>query len=245
MNRNLLFIGVLALAAASQASALTLTFDDRGNWTSQVTSLVNFNSCGTPPCAATNFGSGGLVYGDLQVLGFVVITEPFNTGYGLNRTTASAPWFQWGLGGTGAGSILYTDNKLASNTVFARLNFANPVSAFGFNFGAGGNSGAPGSVTIAPAGFAPINVTTAQGPTFSFWGLVSDSQTFTTVDIFINSDNRYLVLDDIAQGTFNSGPPPPGPEEVAEPGTILQLAMGGLLLAFARRRFGSSEGHAI
>jgi hypothetical protein len=237
MNRNLLNIGMLALAAASQASALTLTFDDRGNWTSQVTSLVNFDGGPQTVGTASPFNTfAGLAATDLQIIGFNITS---GTSYDLTRANANGtqPWFQWD-----SGTILRTGDKTAGNTVFARLVFPNPVSAFGFNFGSsgGGNS----SVTIAASGLDPLNVTTLAGNNFAFWGVASDTQTFTTVDIFINDSNRYLVLDDIAQGTYNVAPPPPGPEDVAEPGTILQLAMGGMLLALARRRFGSNEGHA-
>ncbi len=246
MNRTLLTAGLLALAAASQSSAGTLTYTDRGAWTSQVTSLINFDSCGVPPnpsCPNGSFGLGGVYFTNMQVNGYSVLTANQNTMIEIFRTTASAPYFEWGAGGTGAGTILYTNPKVTApstnpNTIYARISFTSPVSAFGFNFGAGGGSGAPGSVTIAPNGLAPINVTTTQGPAFTFWGVTSNTQTFTFADIYINDANRFLVLDDIAQGSFSAAPPP---VETAEPGTLLQLAMGAVLLAIARRRFGSAQ----
>lgn len=240
MNRYKLTTGVLALAMASQASALTLTFNDRGNWTSQVTSLVNFDGGTQSAGGFTAYNtSAGLALTDLQIVGFNITT---GTSYELQKVNASAAqtWYQWG-----SGTILRTGDRTASNTIFARLTFTNPVSAFGFNYGssAGGNS----SITVAAGGLAPANVTSAAGQNFAFWGVISNAQTFTTADIIINDAGRYLVLDDIARGNANlssPSPPPPGPEEVAEPGTILQLAMGGLLLAFARRRFGWNDGQA-
>jgi hypothetical protein len=235
MNRSLLLIGVLALAGASRASAATLTFDSRGNWTALVTSLINFDGGTQTVGQVTNFNtSAGLVLTDLQIVGYNVVTA--GTSYDLQRANASGaqPWYQWN-----SGTIFRTGDKTASNTVFARITFPNPVSAFGFNFGSGG--GANASVTIAASGLAPINVSTLANPNFAFWGVLSDTQTFTFADIYINDTGRYLVLDDIAQGAYSTTAPP---EEVAEPGTILQLLMGGLLLAFARRRFGTREGHA-
>jgi hypothetical protein len=121
-------------------------------------------------------------------------------------------------------------------------NFATPISAFGFNYGVGGcqtyfvgcTPGAAASVTISPGGMTPININTSQGNTMAFWGVVSDTQTFTFADIYINDTNRYIVLDDIAMASYSVEPPP---AETAEPGTLLQIAMGAGLLALARRRF--------
>ena len=247
MNRKLLFFGVLGLAMASPASALTIPFDNRGNWESQVTSLVNFDGGSQTVGTSSSVVNGGVFSTNLQINGYGVdINSPMN----LIRANAGPgeTYYNWG-----SGTIIRTQDKTPINTVFARISFSTPVSAFGFNFGVGGCQtyfngcfpGAAASVTIVPSGLSAVPIDTVEGTNFAFWGVVSDTQTFTFADIYINDVNRYIVLDNIAQGNFNAAPPPPGPEEVAEPGTILQIAMGGLLLAFARRRFISSDGHAI
>jgi len=243
MNRNILTAGLLALAASSHVSALTLSFSDRGTWTSQVTSLTNFNGGAQAAGTDTNWGFGGLFSTNLNIDGYTI-----NTGTPTNVTTANAgplsTYYNWG-----SGAIVKTNDKINANAVFARISFPNPVSAFGFNFGIGGCPtyfngcfpGAAGSITIAPNGLTPVNVTTVQGSTLAFWGVISDSQTFSFADIYINDINRYLVLDDIAQGSFSA----PAPNEIAEPGTLIQLAMGGILLVMARRKFGAAQSETI
>jgi len=253
MYRRLLAIGAFALAAAGQASALTLTFDDRGNWTSQVTSLLNFDGGSQAVGTSNTIVNGGLFSTNLQINGYGI---DLNDPMGLIRANAGVGqnYYNWGTG-----AIIRTQDKTPTNSVFARISFPTPVSAFGFSYGAGGCQsyfagcfpGAAASITITPSGMAPVPITTTGGNGSStsglaFWGVVSDTQTFTFADIVINDANRYVVLDDIAQGSFNVAPPPPGPEEVAEPGTILQLLMGGGLLLFARRRFGTAaNGEAV
>ena len=241
MNRTLLTAGLLAVAAASQASAGTLTFTDRGTWISQITSLINFDGGTQGAGTSLSIANGGLFSTNLQINGYGIdLSSPLN----LIRANAgpSSTYYNWGTG-----TIITTQDKTAVNTIFARISFPSPVSAFGFDYGAGGCQtfstgcfpGASASVTIAPGGLAPINITTVASSPLHFWGVVSDSQTFTFADIVINDTNRYIVLDDIAQGSFSA------PAETAEPGTLLQLAMGGILLALARRKFGAAHGQTI
>ncbi|MBI2689527.1 MAG: hypothetical protein HYX27_24735 [Acidobacteria bacterium] len=230
MNRSVLLIGALAMAAACPLAASTLTFSDRPTWLSQVTNLTNLS--GGPEAAGglTSYNnSAGLISTDLQIVGYNITT---GTVFDLQTVTANASqtWYQWG-----SGSIIRTGVKENNNTIFARITFTNPVSAFGFNVGAGGNSGAPASVTISPAGLSPVTISTNQQPSFAFFGVTSNTQTFTFADIFINDTGRYLILDDVSTGTLNSGTPPPV-TETAEPGTLLQVAMGAALVATARRR---------
>lgn len=240
MNRTLLTAGLFAVAAASQASAGTLTFTDRGTWTAQVTSLVNFDSGAQTADSSTNVPNGGLFSTNLQINDLGI--DGLNPQY-LIRANAgpSTTWYNWGTG-----TIITTRDKTASNTVFARISFPSPVSAFGFNYGAGGcqtyfvgcTPGSAASVTIAPGGLAPVNINTTAGTPLAFWGVASDTQTFTFADIYINTTTRYLVLDDIAQGSFNAPPPP---SETAEPGTLLQIGLAAVLFAFARRKFSSAQ----
>ncbi|MFN0106405.1 MAG: hypothetical protein ACKV2U_30480 [Bryobacteraceae bacterium] len=240
MKSSILTFAMLALAAAGPATALTLTFNDRGNWTSQVTGMTNFDSGTQAVNTVTTFNtSAGLTLTDLQIVGNTV-NPVTGTAYDLQRVnTGASPtfYYQWN-----SGSVLRTGDKTATNTVFARISFTNAVSAFGFSFGAGGASGAPGGVTIAAGGLAPVTVSSLQQPNLAFWGVASDSQAFTFADIYINDTNRYLVLDDIAQGGYLAPPPP---TETAEPGTLLQLAMGLGLLAMVRRKFVGSQSQTI
>ncbi len=239
MQRIMISLGVLALAAATPAAAGTLTYSDRLQWAALISGLSNFDSGTQAIGTSTNFGVGGLVFTNLQVQGVNIVSiDPLTTLYSLTRANAGAgqSYYNWN-----SGAILRTDDKTATNTVFARLTFPTPVSAFGFNYGVGGcqtfftgcTPGAAASITISPSGLTPININTSQGNTMAFWGVVSDTQTFTFADIYINDTNRYIVIDDIVQGSYSVAPPP---AETAEPGTLLQIAMGAGLLALARRR---------
>ena len=125
---------------------------------------------------------------------------------------------------------------MSSNPVSIRLNFATPVSAFGFSYGAGGGTDA--ALSIVTPGMTTSNVVAQARPNFQFIGVASDTLTFTTVQIFLNTTDRYLVIDDISRGDYFSTPPPPPPVETVEPGTLLQLALGSGLMAIARQRLG-------
>lgn len=238
MYRKLLLSGLLLAAGALPAAALTLTFDDRTQWDDAVDLLSNFDGGTQTAGTATGFNtSGGLIVTDLQIVGYNITT---GLSYELTRANANASqtWYDWG-----SGTIIRTADKTATNTVYARIIFLNPVNAFGFDFGVGGSGGAPGSVTITAEGLAPVNVTSNQQPQFAFWGVASDSMVFSYVDIQINDVNRYVILDNIARALYTgSSEPPPGPteSETAEPGTLIHLLMGTGLVAFARRRFSRS-----
>lgn len=240
MQRILISLGALALIAATPAAAGTLTYSDRIQWNTLVSGLSNFDSGTQTIGTSNNFGVGGLVFTNLQVQGVNIVSiDPLNTIYSLTRANAgpAQSYYNWN-----SGAILHTADKTPTNLVFARLTFPTAVSAFGFNYGVGGcqtyfngcTPGAAASITISPGGMAPVNINTSQGNTMAFWGVVSDTQTFTFADIYINDPNRYIVLDDIAQGSYSVAPPP---AETAEPGTLLQIAMGAGMLALARRRF--------
>ena len=244
MNRNLLTLGLLTLAAAYPVSALTLTFNDRGTWTSQVTGLSNFDGGTQAVGTSATIANGGVFSTNLQVNGYDI---DLNTALGLIRANAGSGqnYYNWG-----SGVIIRTQDKTPTNNAFARIFFPSPVSAFGFNYGAGGCPtyfvgcfpGAAAGITIAPAGMAPINITTVQANSLAFWGVLSDTQTFQFADIFVADTNRYIVLDDIAQGSYS---PPPPPNETPEPGTLIQIAMGAVLLGLARRKLSSTQTQSI
>jgi hypothetical protein len=252
MKRTFSTLGLLSLALGIPASAGTITYSDRPTWLAQITSLSNFDSGTQTIGTASNFGLGGLFFGNLQVDGYTIITSTGTVGNNITRVNPSAgmSYYNW----SGAGTILRTDDYVANTTVFARLNFASPVSAFGFKYGVGGCAtffagclpGPAGNFTISVGGLTPVNVSTTASNTLSFFGVTSDTQTFTTADIYINDLNRYVVLDDIAQGSYSvAPPPPPPPSDVAEPGTLIQIGLASMMLALARRRMASGQQDSI
>ncbi len=232
MKRRLLAAGLLLWAGGILHGA-TLTFSDRSNWENVVVGLSNFNggdlAVGT---ALGHYTSAGLTTTELQIIG--IIDSSFGTYYEATQANpnSSQTWYEWN-----SGTIVRSADKTSStSTVYLRVIFAAPVSAFGFNYGVGGYGGAPGSVTVAPQGMDAVNLTSLQQPTWAFFGVTSDTQTFSQVDIFINDLNRYVVIDDIATASFAAPPPPPPGNEIPEPGTALQLLIGSGLIVFARRR---------
>jgi len=231
MKRSMTSLGLYLLAALAPASAGTITYSDRTTWSSAVTNLVNFDSGAQSVGFATNFGtSSGLALTDLQIIGYNITSG--GTLYDLTRVNASGsqPWYQWN-----SGAILRSGDKTDTNTVYLRVQFTNPVSAFGFDFG--GSGGVSSSVTIVPDGLASSTVSTNLQPNFTFFGVTSDTQTFSFANIYINDTNRYLVLDNVAYGTFSAPVVEPPPAETPEPGTFVQLALGAGLVVFARHRF--------
>ena len=233
MKRTLFGSGLLALAASISLHATTLTFTDQAQWSAQVINLTNFDGGSLSPGQFQVYGtSGGLVVADLQILGLMATNG--NPWYDLVMINAgpTQPYYDWG-----SGTILRSGDRAANITAAVRLNFSTPVSAFGFNYGGGGGDT---SITIAPVGMTPIDAVALARPNYRFFGVVSDSQTFTSVNIIVNTMDRYLVLDNIARGSYNppAAPPPPPPTETVEPGTLLQLALGSGLMALARQRVG-------
>lgn len=230
MKQSLITFGLFVIAGSGMMNATTITYSDRATWTSAVTVLSNFDSgSGTTVGGYTAFNtSAGLIVTDLQIIGYN------NAGYDLTRNNASAtqPWFDWGTG-----AILRTGDKTATNTVYARINFTTPVSAFGFDFGSPGGSR---SVTVDPDGLSSSTVNTLlKSSGFTFWGVASDTQTFSFVNIYLNTANDHLALDNISRGSYAAAEPPPA--ETAEPGTLLLFTMGASLIAFARYKSGAQQ----
>lgn len=235
--------GLMALSVSAAISAATVTYTDRSAWLSNVTLLTNYDggaAAGSPgigagtPGGVDSFGTGGIILTDLQINGFsgggnqVLRVTP-------SLTPSSDPWYQFG-----SGSFLRSLDKTNATATYLRVTFTGPVNSFGVNFAAGGSPsggsfGGPGSMTIAPQGLSSSTVTTTGIPTWNFYGVTSDTQTFSYVDIIINDTSRWVAVDDIARGNFSSSEPPPS--ETFEPGTFLQMGLGGLLLLMARRRF--------
>lgn len=236
--------GLIALSLATAVSAATTTYTDRSTWLSNVTLLSNYSGgaavgpgggigAGTTGVTDIITSPGGLILTDLQIEGFYGA----NTEIGRVTPGPSTPWYQFG-----SGQFLRSQDKIGSNLTYLRVNFTGPVNSYGFNYAAGGSHnggltyGGPGSMTIAPQGLSSSTVTTTGIPTWNFYGVTSDTQTFSYVDIVINDTGRWVAIDDIARGNFSAPEPPPS--ETLEPGTLLQMGLGGVLLLLARRRYG-------
>lgn len=239
-------IGCVVLSLTMALSAATVTYTNRSAWLSNVTLLSNYSGgaaagspgigAGTPGTVDVFNSSAGLILTDLQIVGY------YGSLYEVGRVTPDSntsvgPWYQFG-----SGQFLRSQDKVGSNLTYLRVNFTGPVNSYGFNYAAGGSHnggatfGGPGSITIAPQGLSSSTVTTTGIPTWNFFGVTSDTATFSYVDIIINDSGRWVALDDIARGNFSAPEPPPS--ETLEPGTLVQMSLGGVLLLLARRRFG-------
>lgn len=239
--------GLIALSLATAVSAATTTYTDRSTWLSNVTLLSNYNGgAAAGPGGGIGAGSSGttdiitapagLILTDLQIQGFYGANTEI-TRVTPNSNSSIGPWYQFG-----SGQFLRSQDRIGSNLTYLRINFTGPVNSYGFNYAAGGSHnggltyGGPGSMTIAPQGLSSSTVTTTGIPTWNFYGVTSDTQTFSYVDIIINDTGRWVAIDDIARGNFSAPEPPPA--ETLEPGTLLQMGLGGVLLLLARRRYG-------
>jgi hypothetical protein len=107
------------------------------------------------------------------------------------------------------------------------------VNAFGFALGMGGNGGASGTITVTPQGMAAQTVTTFnQASGLKFFGVTSDTQTFSYADITITEPTRWIVLDNIEQGVFTAPPP----TDVPDVATLVCVGTGLACLGVLRRR---------
>jgi hypothetical protein len=241
-----------AVAALSPLNAATLITNDRGEWLTDVTSLVSLNFDTFSSGASGGFTVGNTVQpGNLAFYNnmngyfnsnFQIVGQQNSNNFLLQTlATPAQTWYNWG-----SGAILISDTKNASNTVSMRVTFrsggvATPVSAFGFGLGLGGNGGTSGTITVTPEGLGPQTVTTFnQSSGLRFFGVSSDTQTFGYADITITTPDRFIVLDSIDQGVFNTPvpppPPPPDPTETPDAATLLCVGTGLAYLGYLRRR---------
>lgn len=230
MRINKIFGATLLLGVVPSAWAATTVYSDQATWLSNTASQFTYAG---PTVAAGGFinynTASGLIIPQLQITGrqdAAWVLTAVNAA-----TNGSQPWYQWN-----SGTIFRSEDKTPTSSVYLTVNFAAPVSAFAFNYGAGGSSGAPAIVTISPQGYSSLTTNTLQQPTFGFYGIVSDSQVFSSVNIYINDTNRYLILDNISTATATEPPPPPG--EVPELASFLYLLTGLGLTAYGMRRRG-------
>lgn len=233
MNRISLVASSLLFFSVFPVNAASFEFNDRAQWAALVTGISTFDGgTGTPVGGADTFNtSAGLAISDLQ------ITAQIGSSYELSRVNPSAAetWYHWGS--APYGPVIRTGLSTASNAINARITFVTPVNAFGFDFGLGGAFGAAGAVTITPQGSTPVNTSSLNNPAWAFYGVVSDTQTFSYVDITVAGADRYLLLDNIARGVYQaSTQTDPPPTETPEPGTLLQIGLGISAIGLVARK---------
>jgi len=242
-----------AVFAVTPLTAGTLTYTDRPTWLSDSTAIVNLDFStyragntgpGAPFTVGSNVTSGsqvfynnatGYVTSDFQVIG------NSNASFALRQAFASGSQSFWNWG---TDAIVFSNTTDSTTSVSMRINFRSgnaptPVSAFGLSLGLGGGTGASGNITITPQGLGAQTVTTFnQASGLKFFGVSSDTQTFSYFDITITDPSgRYIVLDNLSSGssTITTPPPPPPPSEIPDPATLLCVGSGLAYLGYLRR----------
>jgi len=240
-----------AVFAVTPLTAGTLTYSDRPSWLTDSTSIITLDF--------SKFGSGnsgGFTVGNNLVAGNQVFYNNLNghfnndfqvigsngTGNVLRQAFASSSQGFWNWG---TQAIVFSDTSTATNSISMRINFRSgglptPVSAFGVSLGLGGGTGASGNITVTPQGLGAQTVTTLnQASGLTFFGVSSDTQTFSYFDITITDPaSRYIVLDNLSSGTSTittAPPPPPPPTETPDPATLLCVGSGLAYLGYIRR----------
>ena len=244
---------VCAVFAVTPLTAGTLTYTDRPSWLADSTSIINLdfstyragNSGGFTVGNAVTSGSqvfynnaNGYFNNDFQVIG------SNGTANVLRQVNANGSQSFWNWN---SGAILFTDTSSVSNSVSMRINFLSgglptPVSAFGLSLALGGGTGNSGNITVTPQGLGAQTVTTLnQASGLAFFGVSSDTQTFSYFDITISDPSgRYIVLDNLSSGTSTittapPPPPPPPPTETPDAATLITVGTGLAYLGYLRR----------
>ena len=213
------------LLTAVQANAGIIA--DRPTWLTHATSVTNYDfgsrTAGTEQIYNT---SSGLV---LPALGVSLVGYSFSTFYYMavsqGATPTPWPWYDWSSGAIARSEAL-TGSFTGGQTPIIRVTFTNgPVTAFAVDLGTGGV--ATGNINVTPQGQATTTLTTQVRPTFTFYGITSNTP-FSYVDIAPTTANSIAIIDNIAYGTYNSTPPPDPTPELA---SILAVASGLIFLA--------------
>ena len=245
-----------AVFAVTPLTAGTLTYSDRPSWLADSTSIIDLDF--------SKFGagnSGGFTVGNNLLAGNQVfynnlsgyynndfqVTGSNGSAFVLRQAFAAAngsqSYWNWGPSGV-ANAIVFSDTSSGANSISMRVNFrtgGNPtsVSAFGLSLGLGGNGGGSGNITLTPQGLGAQTVTTFnQASGLKFFGVSSDTQTFSYFDItIIDPASRYIVLDNLSSGTstITTAPPPPPPTETPDAATLLCVGTGLAYLGYLRR----------
>lgn len=245
----------LAVFAVTPLTAGTLTFTDRPSWLADSTSIITLDFAKVA-AGYTSGSSGGLVVNSAIAIGSQAFYNNLN-GYtnpdfqviGSNGTNnvlrqvfanSSQGYWNWN-----SQAIVFSDISSGSNNISMRINFRSgglptPVSAFGLELGLGGGTGNSGNITVTPQGLGAQTVTTFnQAGGLKFFGVSSDTQTFSYFDITITDPAaRYILLDNLSSGTSTittAPPPPPPPTETPDAATLLTVGTGLAYLGYLRR----------
>ena len=215
----------LLLLTAIPASAGVIA--DRPTWLTQATSVTNYDfdtlEAGTEQIYNT---SAGLI---LPAIGVSLVGYSFSTFYNMavSQGATPSPWleYDWSSGAIARSEAL-TGSFTGGQTPIIRVTFTGgPVTAFAVDLGTGGVS--TGNINVTPQGQATTTLTTQVRPTFTFYGITSNTP-FSYVDIAPTTANSMAIIDNIAYGTYNSTPPPDPTPELA---SILAVATGLIFLA--------------
>lgn len=241
----------LAVFAVTPLTAGTLTYTDRPSWLADSTSIITLDFSKYGPGNTGGGASGttlvagnqafynnlnGYFNNDFQVIG------SNGTNNVLRQVFANGSQGYWNWNSQ---SIVFSDTSSGSNSISMRINFRSgglpsPVSAFGLELGLGGGTGNSGNITVTPQGLGAQTVTTLnQAGGLKFFGVSSDTQTFSYFDITITDPaNRYILLDNLSSGTSTittAPPPPPPPTETPDAATLLTVGTGLAYLGYLRR----------
>ncbi|MCX6608947.1 MAG: hypothetical protein NTV52_35885 [Acidobacteria bacterium] len=248
---------VFAVFAVTPLTAGTLTYSTNSSWVADTTSVLTLNFANVAAGYTTGPSSSGLVVNSAIAIGSVAYYNNLN-GYvtsdfqiigsigasnilGQANANASQSYWNWGTQ-----AIVFSPTSTGPNSISMRVNFRSGgvptnVSAFAVNLGLGGGTGSSGTIAVTPQGMSAQTVTTLNQPGLTFFGVSSDTQTFSYFDITITDPSpsgRYIVLDNLSRGTStitSAPPPPPPPTETPDAATLLTVGTGLAYLGYLRR----------
>jgi len=206
--RRMLIVVLASLAAASTARAATIVFTDRAAW---VAAAAN-------PLTTIDFEGIAPVGGSSPVVPDLVVGT---THFG--RASVSDPGVGTYISGWGSGATLFNYGTTEPGVI----TFANPVTAFGFDYGATAcyfvTPCPPGGVTVRLSSGAVLS---GASPTtvLHFLGIIS-TDPITSASLLISP--TFGIVDNVSFGTART-------TTVPEPATLLLLLVG--CAAASRRR---------